>query len=76
MKSISRRQIGNPVSEPPTGGAGAFLWPMPTWSKPGPQGIANRKTAAAKSVSIRKSPSRKNYRLAMERVPHGSIPVL
>ena len=36
---------------------------MPTWSQPRRQGIANRKTAAAKSVSIRKSPSRKKYRL-------------
>ena len=77
MKSICRRKNGQ--SGQPTAirrCTRAFLWPMPTWSKP--RSVADRQpeTAAAKSVSIRKSPSRKNYRLAYEvRVPDGSIPV-
>ena len=77
MKSISRRQNGQSGQRTAIRRCTrAFLWPMPTWSKPDPQRIANPQTAAAKSVSIRKSPSRKNYRLTYEaRVPHGSIPV-
>ena len=40
-----------------------------------PAGITHRKTAAAKYVSIRKSPSPKNYRLPFRRGPLGSMPV-
>ena len=85
MKSICRRKNGQSGQRTAIRRCTrAFLWPMPTWSKP--RSVADRQpeTAAAKSVSIRKSPSRKNYRLTYdknyrltyeERVPDGSIPV-
>jgi len=46
--------------------ASALVWRMPTWSKPDPYRIAHPQTPAAKSISIRKSPSRNNYRLTNE----------
>ena len=69
--------MGSQANEPPSGRwTRAILWPMPTWVEA--RSVADRQPEDCRREVrlIRKSPSRKNYRLTYQvRVPHGSIPV-